>query len=816
MALARYQFTVTDDEGNVIPSASVSVRREALGNPIVSLYSDREGVTTLGNPFTAELDGYAAFHVSGGAYRITASKDGFSRTWRYVGIGTAQEFDATQNLAIVQYVDAGYALKFEDDTSAPPTTGCIRFNNASLASATEAFVSAESFAGSTISARLLELYSALRNARDGIIVSDAETNKQASFIVTGVTDNTTYVTLSLSGHSGETSFDDDTVVNFQRDRSGLDGVHAGLPFTFDSSTSMADPGAGDFRLNHASFASVTAIALDDTSSASGNPDVSAEIISWDDSDSTIKGTVMVQKIGAPQVFAMYRVTGLTDNSGWTEVAVTYVAGSGALTSTDPCVIKFSRTGDKGTNGVTAGLLFNFDSSTSMADPGTGDFRLNNATLASVTAAAVSDLSAFTGNPDVSAVVLAWDDSTNTASRGFLTIKKTSAPQNFAVYKITGASADNSGWTQLALTYVGHAGSFSNADPCDLEFAPAGDKFAFGIRTISDITSGDTVIATDVGKLVSITTGTGTLAFTAAATLGANFKTTVVNAGTGNVTLDPNSSETIDGLANWVLYPGGAVDIYCDGSGFRSVLVTPMTVTFNASGTFTKPGPASIIEVECWGAGASGGRGTTSVAGGGGGGGGYNTQNFPAASVGETETVTIGTGGATQTGASTTGNPGGTTTFGSLVSAFGGGGGGGGVNGLGGGGGGQQTGGSSGTISGNPGQPRITGDGALMGAGQSIGAAGIAGYFHGGGGGGGDAATGGAGGASVYGGGGGGGGGDTTAGGAGGASSFGGAGGAGATASNVGTDGTQPGGGGGGTETANSGAGANGRVRVKVY
>jgi len=49
----------------------------------------------------------------------------------------------------------------------------------------------------------------------------------------------------------------------------------------------------------------------------------------------------------------------------------------------------------------------------MADPGTGGIRFNSATWASVTAIAIDDNSADTGNPDVSATVLSWDDSTNT-------------------------------------------------------------------------------------------------------------------------------------------------------------------------------------------------------------------------------------------------------------------------------------------------------------------------------------------------------------------------------------------------------------------
>ncbi|MET4634963.1 carboxypeptidase-like regulatory domain-containing protein [Kaistia defluvii] len=93
MALARHQFTVTDAAGNVLPGASIEVRREQAGAPLASLYSDRAGTVALGNPFLADSEGFAALHVIGGAYRITVTKGSYSRTLRYVAIGRASETD---------------------------------------------------------------------------------------------------------------------------------------------------------------------------------------------------------------------------------------------------------------------------------------------------------------------------------------------------------------------------------------------------------------------------------------------------------------------------------------------------------------------------------------------------------------------------------------------------------------------------------------------------------------------------------------------------------------------------------------------------
>lgn len=228
MTLARWQATVVDESGNIQVGASIEVRLETAGSLLAPLYSDRAGATPLANPFTADSEGFAAFHVAGGAYRITATLGAFSRVWRYVGIGTAAEYDSTDITALVQNVDAGYALTFESETVVPPSAGAIRFNNASLAIATEAYVSTENLAGSDIESRLLELFDSGRTIKDVIIVSDVINNLQASFYVSNTTLNSGYVTVSLTNHSGETSFTDGYHVNFQRERAGADGLGGGL------------------------------------------------------------------------------------------------------------------------------------------------------------------------------------------------------------------------------------------------------------------------------------------------------------------------------------------------------------------------------------------------------------------------------------------------------------------------------------------------------------------------------------------------------------------------------------------------------------
>ncbi|MEE9356564.1 MAG: hypothetical protein V3U75_13320, partial [Methylococcaceae bacterium] len=135
---------------------------------------------------------------------------------------------------------------------------------------------------------------------------------------------------------------------------------AATKWTYDDTTAMADPTTGLLRLNNATEASVTAIAIDDLTAQTGNPDLSAYIITWDDSDSTLKGSLKLTKSDDATIFAIYDITGLTDNSGWTELAVTYVTGAGSFTDADTMFVSFDRTGDKGTTGSVGTITDDID------------------------------------------------------------------------------------------------------------------------------------------------------------------------------------------------------------------------------------------------------------------------------------------------------------------------------------------------------------------------------------------------------------------------------------------------------------------------
>ncbi len=93
--------------------------------------------------------------------------------------------------------------------------------------------------------------------------------------------------------------------------------------------------------------------------------------------------------------------------------------------------------------------------------------------------------------------------------------------------------------------------------------------------------------------------------------------------------------------------------------------------FTSSGTWTKPTAGTIALITIWGGGGSGGR-YQGTAAGGGGGGACVQRLFQLSDLPGSAAVTIGAGGAAiAAGTDANGNVGGTSSFGSLMSAYGG-------------------------------------------------------------------------------------------------------------------------------------------------
>lgn len=223
----------------------------------------------------------------------------------------------------------------------------------------------------------------------------------------------------------------------------------------------------------------------------GATDISAWVQAWDNSGSASKGFITIAGNPNPSTpLVIFKVSGsVTDASGYTKVPVTYVAGSTSISNSAEISLQFSPSGD----GDFPGLDYAFSTTTTDSDPGSGTLRLNHATLSSVTAIYVDDADA--NSADVSAYLLSWDDSTNSSDRGQLRITKKAAPATYAVYKLSGASTDASGYVKLAVTHIDSNGTFSNADAIALEFAAAGN---IGIPAGLNLTYSTTTTDSDPG------------------------------------------------------------------------------------------------------------------------------------------------------------------------------------------------------------------------------------------------------------------------------------------------------------------------------
>lgn len=145
----------------------------------------------------------------------------------------------------------------------------------------------------------------------------------------------------------------------------------------------------------------------------------------------------------------------------------------------------------------------------------------------------------------------------------------------------------------------------------------------------------------------------------------NLFSTIAVSGQSNVVAD-STSDTLTLVAgtNITITTNATTDSITINSTSTSGITIVRNV-YTSGATWTKPSGLLYVEVEGLGGGGGGGNvNTTGRAGGGGGAGGYARKLIAAASLGATETVTIGSGGASA-------SAGGNTSFGSHITCNGG-------------------------------------------------------------------------------------------------------------------------------------------------
>ena len=456
-------------------------------------------------------------------------------------------FDTDGNLTtIADFLPAGgdnAQLTYSTTTAdADPGSGKIRFNNSTISSATAAYVDDLDANGTDISAWVQSFDDVTGNATNRGRLRVTKSNSLSvwhSFKISGaVTDASGYTKLTLVYIDGSGSLADNDKVFISFVPSGEDGAIPGYYYKFDTGTSDADPGAGEISFNNGTYASVTEIYIDDADA--NGVTTQTDTITWDDSTSTIKGYIHIVDINDSTTYARFKVTGSsTDASGYNKLAVAHLASNNTFSSADELSVHFTRVGDKGDTGSTGAtgstgstgstgaagtnsqLAMTWSSSTSDADPGAGKIAFNHATLSSVSILYVDD--ADDASADISGYVQSWDDVTNTTARGIVTITKEGTPSTYAIFKVSGAVTDASGYTKIPVTHIVSSGSFSNTDGVGVHFSYSGNDGSMTSFTIAGTSGSDQTITN--GNTLTIaaganitTTGSSTDTVTIACTL----------------------------------------------------------------------------------------------------------------------------------------------------------------------------------------------------------------------------------------------------------------------------------------------------------
>lgn len=126
----------------------------------------------------------------------------------------------------------GVAYRFDAGTAdADPGTGLIRANKADLSAATELYVSKSNRYGDDLSAFLATLADSTSTHKGYLILTAPDSETQAAFSVSGLTDASGYVKLAVLSEGGATAFSDAERLIFLFSRTGnagdLNGVNPG-------------------------------------------------------------------------------------------------------------------------------------------------------------------------------------------------------------------------------------------------------------------------------------------------------------------------------------------------------------------------------------------------------------------------------------------------------------------------------------------------------------------------------------------------------------------------------------------------------------
>ncbi len=250
-----------------------------------------------------------------------------------------------------------------------------------------------------------------------------------------------------------------------------------IDYTFDSASQAdSDPGSGVIRADNATAASVTAFYIDDLDRL--GVDQSTAIDAFDASTSTgTKSTMYMEDLTSGERWT-YDITAASDSSGYWELTVTHVAGTGSFASNNVAITVIPR-GDKGADGAGSGDVVGPASAV--------DNRV--ATFDSITGKLLQDGGKTIAEIEASAAATAESNIRDGVGSAFDTLSEIATELNTKVDATSGTAvqkADGSGGLEDAAATDLGAGTHTI-------FVPAG---AMVPRTTNGAAEGDTELSTN--------------------------------------------------------------------------------------------------------------------------------------------------------------------------------------------------------------------------------------------------------------------------------------------------------------------------------
>lgn len=403
-------------------------------------------------------------------------------------------------------VNAGTPYLWNTSTATTdPTAGKVKVNNATLASATELYISETDDNAVAMAAILATWDDGSSAIRGRVMFLDPVTPANfAVFDITGTrTDNGAWDTFTIAYVASGGTLTNNLPVQvffFAHGDKGDQG-DAGSKYQFNSATA-GNPGTGKFLFNHATFLSATQLLISETDGNSNN--LAALLASIDDGSSIRKCLVTCQKQGGIGYITFYVTGTLTDNGTYDTFSITPVSSGGSITNNDVFFLTFMRTGDMG---LPVGNSFLWNTNTASSDPTSGKLKVNNASLASATSLFISETDFF-GN--AIANLLSFWTLGDSSVKGWLYLTDPANAANFAIYAVPGTVTDNGTWDTFAISYIVHGGTFTSNMALNVLFVPKGDKgdtgtFSGIIESFTYANAADRVGAVglvpgDVGKI----------------------------------------------------------------------------------------------------------------------------------------------------------------------------------------------------------------------------------------------------------------------------------------------------------------------------